>query len=120
MTSENFLWRTASESSEKRFRNLQRINESGSQEFEMSICADDPVYWLIWWAWTYDPRQRPALIPFDPFPKQVEFFGWLQGRETADQDGLVEKSRDAGVSWLCCAFATHRWLFRPGCSIGFG
>lgn len=36
------------------------------------------------------------------------------------EDGLVEKSRDTGVTWLCCAYALHGWLFRPAFSAGFG
>jgi hypothetical protein len=35
-------------------------------------------------------------------------------------DGLVEKSRDMGITWLCCAYALHGWLFRPGFAAGFG
>jgi hypothetical protein len=34
--------------------------------------------------------------------------------------GVVEKSRDAGVSWCCVAFATWVWLFMPSAAIGFG
>lgn len=86
----------------------------------MSVCADSLTHWLTWWGWTYDPREDPSIIPFCPYPRQVEFLEWLRLRESASESGLVEKARDAGVSWLCCAFATHRWLFRPACSIGFG
>lgn len=84
------------------------------------MCADDVVYWFTNWAWTYDPRRQPAFIPFDPWPKQVEFLRWIEGRELEHEDGLCEKTRDAGISWLCCGFAVHRWLFRDGDSTGFG
>jgi phage terminase large subunit len=59
-------------------------------------------------------------LPFDPFPKQIEFLRWLKAREAAQEDGLVEKSRDMGVTWLCVAHAVHGWLFRPGFAAGFG
>lgn len=36
------------------------------------------------------------------------------------EDGLTEKSRDMGVSWLCVAAAVEFWLFHPGMAIGFG
>jgi phage terminase large subunit len=33
---------------------------------------------------------------------------------------LCDKSRDAGVSWLCVGFAVWMWDFHPGAVIGFG
>jgi phage terminase large subunit len=119
-SSANSPWKNVSEFSESRYERLVAIERKGLAEAELSVCADSPAHWLTWWAWTYDPRQRPAVIPFAPWPKQAAFLDWLGERERAEEDGLVEKSRDAGVSWLCCAFAAHRWLFREGCSIGFG
>jgi phage terminase large subunit len=58
--------------------------------------------------------------PFDPFPRQAEFLAWLAEREARQESGLVEKSRDMGVTWLCCAYALHGFLFRPNFSCGFG
>lgn len=87
---------------------------------EISLCAQDVVYWLDNWGWTYDPRQQPALIPFNPWKKQVEYLRWLEERERLKKGGLVEKARDGGVSYLSCAFAVHRWRFRDGYSVGFG
>lgn len=48
------------------------------------------------------------------FPRQREFIEWLEERERTQTDGLVEKSRDVGMTWLCVAFLVHRWLFRAG------
>jgi len=53
-----------------------------------------------------------AFIPFRLFPIQEEFLGWLEEREATQTDGLVDKSRDMGATWICLAFLTHRWLFR--------
>lgn len=78
------------------------------------------VYWLSWWGWTFDPRREPGLIPFDPWPLQVDYLRWLEDRERNRERGLVEKSRDGGFSYLNCAFAVHRWRFRDGYSTGFG
>jgi len=41
-------------------------------------------------------------------------------REENQEDGLAEKSRDVGFTWLCCAYALHGFLFRPQCAVGFG
>jgi phage terminase large subunit len=78
------------------------------------------LHWVGRWCWTYDPRERVTRLPFDPFPKQAEFLLWLAERERLQEGGLVEKSRDMGASWLCCAYAMHGWLFRPGYQVGFG
>jgi phage terminase large subunit len=78
------------------------------------------VYWVNHWAWTYDPRRSPAAMPFDLWPRQAEFIRWLEERERARESGLAEKSRDVGFTWLCAAYALHRWLFVPGSKITFG
>lgn len=62
----------------------------------------------------------PSDIPFKLFKHQEKFIRWLVAREAAKEDGLVEKSRDMGVTYLCCAYALHRWLFTSGAKIGFG
>lgn len=80
------------------------------------------MYWVNAHCQTYDPRLLPAdpVVPFHLYPRQEEFLLWLKEREEADEDGLAEKSRDVGFTWLCAADALHGWLFRPGFSAGFG
>lgn len=60
------------------------------------------------------------MLPFDLFPKQAELLTWFAERERTRTNGLVEKSRDTGVSYLCCLYALHGWLFRDGFAVGFG
>lgn len=85
---------------------------------------DHPVEFINDWGVTFDPRNAeiglPALVPFTLFPKQVEFVVWLQERWKGREDGLVEKSRDMGVSWLCVAFGSWMWNFYPQAVVGFG
>jgi len=73
---------------------------------------------------TSDPRNAdvglPVTVPFVLFPKQAEFIDWLVERWKGREDGLVEKSRDMGLSWLCVSIAATLWLFNPGIVIGFG
>lgn len=83
-------------------------------------CRNDPSYFISTWVWTYDPRRRPSNMPFLLFPKQEDFITWLQTRVANDEDGLVEKSRDAGLSWLCISYAVWQWLFVPSSKITFG
>lgn len=105
----------------ERLLHLERVNrEPYLRSLEVAVCRNDPAHWVNHWCFTYDPREQPSLRPFDLFPKQAEFLTWLQQREAAEEDGLVEKSRDMGVTWLCAAYALHGWLFRQGFSVGFG
>lgn len=85
---------------------------------------DNPVAFINDWGMTFDPRNaeigKPTTVPFILFPKQVEYINWLVERWRGRTDGLAEKSRDMGVSWLCCAFAVWMWRFYPGTVVGFG
>jgi len=89
---------------------------------EWDKCAADPCYFINTYCKTYDPRLIPEdpFIPFKLFPIQEEFVRWLQDREINKEDGLGEKSRDCGFSFLCGAYALHGWLFRKGFSVGIG
>jgi phage terminase large subunit len=85
---------------------------------------EHPVQFITDWGMTSDPRNvevgLPVHIPFVLFPKQAEFIEWVYGLWREREDGLAEKSRDMGVSWLCVAIAAHMWLFYPDMQIGFG
>jgi phage terminase large subunit len=109
-----------SASTARRYDYLQRVRQSGRERAESEICRRDIAHWLRTWGWTYDPREPTTALPFDPFPKQCEFLDWLAARELAQESGLVEKSRDMGITWLCVAYAVHGWLWRDGFAAGFG
>ena len=59
-------------------------------------------------------------MPFLLFQRQIDFLHFLQGCLEDKENGLVEKARDIGASWLCVAYATWLWLFHEGVAIGFG
>ena len=86
--------------------------------------ATRPAQFITDWGMTIDPRNPeiglPAAVPFVLFKRQVEFIEWLHQRWLSREDGLVEKSRDMGVSWLCCAFAVWMMNFHPETVTGFG
>jgi len=89
----------------------------------MQHYARHPVDWMNDWAITYDPRVVAPMVktmPFMLFQRQVEFINFLYGCVTDKECGLVEKSRDIGATWACCAFSVWLWLFTPGASIGWG
>lgn len=81
---------------------------------EYQKCKEDVAYFVDTYCWTYDPRQEPAFLRFRLFPKQKEFLYWLQQRLERKEHGIVEKCRDIGMSWLCCCFLVHKFIFHPG------
>lgn len=83
-----------------------------------------PVEFIQHWCDTYDPRNagrgRPAYMPFIMFKRQAEFIEFLRAVMAAEENGLVEKARDMGATWVCSAFSVWLWLFYPGAAIGWG
>lgn len=76
------------------------------------------------WGVTYDPRNaevnRTVFMPFLLFPKQKQFIHWVEERRRKREDGVTEKSRDMGISWLMMMYGIHQWLFFSGVKIGYG
>ena len=108
-----------------RAERLERLREDPSlvpalKEFYKT----HPAEFISDWGMTFDPRNvergLPAVVPFLLFKRQQEFITWLYDQWQGREDGLAEKSRDMGVSWLCVAFAVWMWLFHDGSVVGFG
>lgn len=76
------------------------------------------------WCTTYDPRmiaqERPAKMPFVMFERQEQFVEFVLKCITTEADGLAEKSRDMGATWVCCAISVWLWLFKDGAAVGWG
>jgi phage terminase large subunit len=109
----------------ERAERLERIRSTpGMLAGLKAFYKDNPVQFIMDWGMTFDPRNAevglPTTMPFLLFPKQAEFIVWLRERWLGREDGLAEKSRDMGVSWLCVAFAVWMWLFHAGTVVGFG
>jgi phage terminase large subunit len=103
----------------------QRVEaDAGGWQAEKQRCADDIVYWFNKWVWTYDPRLvgKPggAYVQFKLWPKQQDVVLWLLARVHASEEGLIEKSRDTGATYLTAGVALHQWLFNPGFKATFG
>ncbi|MEO6532857.1 MAG: hypothetical protein ABIO06_04695 [Pseudolysinimonas sp.] len=106
-------------------RQKRRIEaERGGWIAERARCASDILYWFDHYVWTYDPRLvgKPggAFVQFKLWPKQREAILWLRDRATANEEGLLEKSRDVGATYLTAGFSLHQWLFVPGFKATFG
>lgn len=89
----------------------------------MAYYAKNCVQWIEDFAITFDPRNEPPLpkfMPFLLFPKQKEFVQFVLECLRDKEDGLCEKSRDMGITWICCAISVWLWLFHSGSTIGWG
>ena len=83
-----------------------------------------PVDAIEDWVVTYDPRLasegKNPYIPLILFPKQRELVEWIIKCFRSKEEGIVEKSRDAGATWICLAVAWILWFLQPGVKIAFG
>jgi hypothetical protein len=82
--------------------------------------AQGAVDFINDWMMTFDPRVTPSNLPFLLYPKQEELIKWLHGKWSKRNDGLVEKTRDCGLTWLACAFSVWLYIFHEGQSISWG
>ncbi len=113
---------------EIRRRRMERLDQMRRDPLMLAahwkIYSTDVVRFVEDWGETVDPRNisldRSPAVPFVLFPRQREFLEWLTERDRKTEVGVVEKSRDMGISWLLAVYAVHSWLFRPGCAIGYG
>lgn len=86
--------------------------------------ASRPVEFINHWVDTYDPRKagssQQARGPMVLFGRQDEMVRFLLACLRHEVPGLIEKSRDMGATWVCCAFSVWLWLFWPGAAVGWG
>jgi phage terminase large subunit len=76
------------------------------------------------WGVTFDPRNiergLPALMPFVLFPRQRECIEFILEQWRAGEPGLIEKSRDVGLSWIVIALGCSLCIFNRGFVVGYG
>jgi hypothetical protein len=109
----------------KRIRFIRDIRENPKQIPALkAYYRDHPADFISDFGVTFDPRNAernlPTLIPFILFPKQREWIDYVLRKWRSQEPGLVEKSRDMGVSWLAMALACTLCLFHDGVVIGVG
>lgn len=83
-----------------------------AEEFER--CRKDPVYFVDTYCTTFNPRVPPYNFPFRLYPFQKEALLWVVAHIDAGKDGVIEKSRDMGATWLVLCAVAWYWLFKPG------
>lgn len=100
------------------------LADANARVIAFAAAKMDPVIFLNDWAWLYEPRNPgrglPARLPLTLRPRQVAFIRYLQDLRARRRNGLVEKSRDEGMTWIVIGYYVHCWLFEPGFSGGLG
>ncbi len=95
-------------------------NDPKAQAAHLTICQNDPVYWMNTFCWTFDPRKDEPHQPFNLYPFQEwAVYEWIKHIEQG-QDFLIEKARDMGVTWLILLTFQWGWLFRDGWNFHIG
>lgn len=113
----------------KRLELLERIRSD--PKATPSIVADMkavyrefPVQMIADWGVTVDPRNievgLPAVMPFIPFPRQVEFMDEIVWCWRHRKDLVADKSRDMGASWCAVSLSSVLCLLFDGMAVGFG
>ena len=85
-----------------------------------TACRRDLLFWVNSFAFTYDPRnlgnpaatglrKLPKMVPFVTWPYQDDALRLLQWCVMTGVDGLIEKSRDMGASWI--SVLVYDWFF---------
>ena len=96
-------------------------NDSKARSLLMHLCKspDDPAagcnFFIQNFGYTFDPRPQASFshIPFVPFEFQEDAVRWMIELIDNGQDGLVEKSRDMGMSWILFIYVPlWYWPFR--------
>lgn len=117
------LWRVWQQQV-RAYRELIRRKCLASEEMrqvQYELCRRDPVYFMTMFGVVFEPRdvegRQPEWIPFIPFHFQVQYVRWIEHVAAQDAlgrgDGITEKSREMGATWIFCMMIAHHWLFWP-------
>jgi len=105
------------------------LHKTEAKALTWNLCArkENPtqgaIFFLNTFGWTFDPRPQanPNNLPFLLYPYQEEAIKWLIDHIDSGVDGLIEKSRDMGVTWLVFVWVlVWYWLFKDGINILIG
>ena len=128
-----FLGYQASDEYQKKIIQRLQINDACLHKPEArgitwNLCArpDNPaegcIFFIENFGWTFDPRPQanPNNLPFVLYEYQKETVRWLIDHIDNGKDGLIEKSRDMGISWITVWVFVWYWLFRDGINLLLG
>lgn len=80
-----------------------------------------PGEFIQHWMDTYNPRKpSQKWMPFVFFKKQDDLIAFFEELRRDSENGLVEKCRDIGATWLACAYSVWTLLFIDDDATGWG
>lgn len=83
--------------------------------------AEGLKFFINNFCYTFSPKTDPKHLPFLLFDFQDDVIEWLVDCIEGKKDGLVEKSREMGMTWLIFVVVPiYFWLFRDGINILVG
>ena len=75
-------------------------------------CAEDLLFWVNGFCFTFDPRKPQPVLPFIAYEFQDEAMVQIRDAIRRGNDIGIEKSRDMGASWLNLAVLAWLWQFQ--------
>jgi phage terminase large subunit len=117
------------------------------RQYELMRYSQDPAYlaqrkafyasgvegciaFINHWIDTHDPRNAglvdqfgkrlPVRLPLVLFKRQEELIRFMFACMDAEADGLVEKTRDMGATWVALAGSIWMWIFLDAVTVGWG
>jgi hypothetical protein len=104
-----------------------RSAEARARTWNLCARPDNPVEGCIFYienfGFTFDPRPQsePHHLPFILFEYQKDAIKWLIDHIDNGRDGLIEKSRDMGISWVVFVWVlVWYWTFSDGINLLVG
>lgn len=76
------------------------------------LCKDDILFWVNTFCMTYNPRKTPSTIPFITYEYEDKLIRDLVEKVRKQEDILIDKSRDMGVTW--CVLLVYTWFWQFG------
>lgn len=107
-----------------RARQLERLRNSPvlrASAWNFYSKPENAALFICHWLDTYNPRKaKDRWMPFVLFKRQEELVRAINECVADQEELIVEKCRDAGVTWIACAVSVWRWIFVKDDAIGWG
>lgn len=99
----------------------KKVLELGTSDPEKAeelkrMCAEDLLFYVNTFCWTYDPRQEKPVLPFNTYPYQDEAMLNIADCVQVGEDFCIPKSRAMGASWMGLTVFEWFWHFRDNLS----
>lgn len=110
---------------ERRRERLEKIRANPTMFVDLrDYYRKNPLQFIIDWGIVNEPRNirkgQPGNVPFLLYPYQEKWGEWFLERWKNGENGLSDKSRAVGLTWLAVAICVTLCLFNNDLIIGFG